>query len=399
MDDHATRFNVSEPKGAVMTQIDAGTSTWLRARNDRTALQLLLTHGPLTRTQLGELSGMSKPTAGQMLTRLERAELVHQVGEVSGRRGPMATSYGVRVDQVAGVAVSMHAETIQAVVVDALDTVHPIVEIPVDSLERSPEEDVRAAITAASRAAEIDEKTVGVVAVGVQAAVWRDRDGLSLTDTLPGWPAEGARARIEAALNVEVTLENDVNLATMAERASGVAQNVSSFALLWLGDGIGVGVDLDGVIHRGASGRAGEIGYLPLTEPDGDVPSTDTTDLLGGPAVVELIGGDASARYADQVAELAGRTDATVVLANRVARALDPVLAVLDPAMVVLGGPTCLAAGEGLSELVAERLSEASHPELEVRLSGIEVSSVLLGARQLLVEQIRTRLEARIPVD
>lgn len=382
-----------------MTQIDPGTSTWLRARNDRAALQLLLEHGPLTRTQLGELSGMSKPTAGQMLTRLERAELVHSVGEVSGSRGPTATSYGVRVDRITGVAVSMRAETIEAVLVDALDTSYPIVEIHVAGLERSPEKDIRIAIEAACRAAEIDEKTVAVVAVGVQAAVWRDRDSISLTDTLPGWPAEGARGRIEDALHVEAILENDVNLATMAERASGVARQASSFALLWLGDGIGVGVDLDGVIHRGASGRAGEIGYLSVTEPGGRARRTDTTDLLGGPAVVELLDSETATRYADRVGALATDPAAIGVLADRVALALDPVLAVLDPAMVVLGGPTCLAAGESLSSLVASRLSKAAHPELEVRLSGIEVSSVLLGARQLLVEQIRLRLEARIPVD
>ncbi|MGO2520471.1 MAG: ROK family protein [Microbacterium sp.] len=382
-----------------MTHIDPGTSTWLRARNDRAALQLLLAHGPLTRAQLGELSGMSKPTAGQMLTRLERAHLVHRVGEVSSTRGPTATSYGVRGDRITGIAVSMHADTIQAMLVDALGTTFPIVEIPVEGLERSPERDIRAAIEAASRAAQLDEHTVAVVAVGVQAAVWRDRDSISLTNTLPGWPAEGSRRRIEDALDVEAILENDVNLATMAERASGVAKEASSFALLWLGDGIGVGVDLDGVIHRGASGRAGEIGYLAVHEGNGEAERTDTTDLLGGPAVVALLHGESSALDADDVSAIATDPAAIEVLAGRVALALDPVLAVLDPAMVVLGGPTCLAAGESLSAFVATRLSEAAHPELDVRLSSIEVSPVLVGARQLLVEQIRTRLEARIPVD
>ena len=41
-----------------------GTPAWLRAQNDRTAFRLLLANGPLSRTQLGELSGLSKPTAG-----------------------------------------------------------------------------------------------------------------------------------------------------------------------------------------------------------------------------------------------------------------------------------------------------------------------------------------------
>lgn len=381
-----------------MTQIDPGTSTWLRVRNDRTAFHLLLEHGPLTRARLGELSGMSKPTAGQMLTRLERAQLVHPVGEVSGSRGPTAVSYGVRTDQITGIAVSMHAETIQAVLVDAIDTQYPIAEISVAGLERSPEHDIRAAIEAACSAAQADSQAVAIVAVGVQASVWRDRDRISLTNTLPGWPASGARERIEESLHLDVTLENDVKLATMAERSSGAAQDASSFALLWLGDGLGVGVDLDGVIHRGASGSAGEIGYLAVTERLGQPERTDTTDLLGGPAIVKLLGLDATARYDDHVGSIAGNAEVLGTLAERVALALDPVLAVLDPAMVVLGGPTCLAGGEQLAALVAGRISGEAHPELEVRLSLTGVSSVLLGARRLLVDQIRERLEAKILV-
>ncbi|MBW8873208.1 MAG: winged helix-turn-helix transcriptional regulator, partial [Leifsonia sp.] len=64
-----------------------GTPGWLRETNDRTALSLLLEHGVLTRTRIGELSGLSKPTAAQMVSRLETAGLIHVVGEVSGGRG------------------------------------------------------------------------------------------------------------------------------------------------------------------------------------------------------------------------------------------------------------------------------------------------------------------------
>ena len=64
--------------------IDTGTPTWLRTYNDRAAFRLLLEHGPLSRSMLGKLSGMSKPTAGQMITRLERLGLISPVGEVTG---------------------------------------------------------------------------------------------------------------------------------------------------------------------------------------------------------------------------------------------------------------------------------------------------------------------------
>ena len=65
----------------------AGTPAWLATQNDRTAFRLLLEHGPLSRSQLGELSGASRPTAGQMIARLERAGLIAPAGQTSGARG------------------------------------------------------------------------------------------------------------------------------------------------------------------------------------------------------------------------------------------------------------------------------------------------------------------------
>src|SRR2546423_1524389 len=64
-----------------------GTPRLLRALNDRAALELLLSNGPLTRAQLGELTGLSKVTASQLVERLEERGLVARVGEQAGGRG------------------------------------------------------------------------------------------------------------------------------------------------------------------------------------------------------------------------------------------------------------------------------------------------------------------------
>ena len=375
-----------------MTDVAPGTPSWLREHNDRAALALLLEHGSLTRNRLGELSGLSKPTAAQMVARLERAGLIEPVGEVSGGRGPNAISYGVRADRLRGVAIDIRDRRIATTVVDALDLDHPIVEFATDDHDRTPEGDVRAAIDAACAAADVDPETVALVWVGVQAAISADGDSLSFTDTLPGWPERGARRRIEDALHLEVALDNDVNLAAIAERAVGAGQDVASFALLWLGDGLGLAVDLGGTLHRGAAGGAGEIGYLPVPRAaEGLVAGAeDLTDLLGGDAVAPLL-----ANLDD---------DAVNALADRVVLGVIPVLAVLDPELVVLGGPTGAAGGSRLAELVAERLSGIESRRLEhssrwrpaVRESGIAGPPVLGGARRMLVGRIHDRLVADI---
>src|SRR5258707_9668228 len=72
-----------------------GTPRLLRAINDRAALELLLERGPLTRAQLGELTGLSKVTASQLVERLEERGLVSRVGEQAGGRGTNPPLYAV----------------------------------------------------------------------------------------------------------------------------------------------------------------------------------------------------------------------------------------------------------------------------------------------------------------
>jgi len=63
-----------------------GQPALLRAINDRAALELLVEHGPLSRAQIGRLTGLSKPTASQLLARLEEAGLVIPIGPRAGGR-------------------------------------------------------------------------------------------------------------------------------------------------------------------------------------------------------------------------------------------------------------------------------------------------------------------------
>src|SRR5437764_13476150 len=100
-----------------------GTPRLLRELNDRSALELLLAEGPLTRAQLGEHTGLSKVTASQLLARLEERGLVQIAGALAGGRGPNAALYAV-VPSSAYVA-GMHVEldVVSAGVADVTGTV------------------------------------------------------------------------------------------------------------------------------------------------------------------------------------------------------------------------------------------------------------------------------------
>ena len=378
-----------------MTGPVRGTPGWLRETNDRTALSLLLQHGVLTRNRIGELSGLSKPTAAQMVARLETAGLIHVVGEVSGGRGPNAASYAVRTDRMLAVAIDIDAEALHSTVVDASGSEQPIAVTPLAG--RSPEEDVRAAIEAACEVAGADPQQVRSVCIGVQGALDPRTDELTYIETLPGWPKQGIGRRLRDALGIEVRIDNDVNLAALAERTDGAGRDTGGFALLWMGDGLGLSVDQGGSVHRGASGGAGEIGYLPIprSAAELDPEAGDLQDLIGGPAVARLAARHGVSSDAAFAADPDAREAFLGELARRVAVGVVPVLALLDPELVVLGGPTGSAGGDRLAELVTSELRPA-WGERSVVATGVDAHPVLRGAREHLIGEVRDALFAEV---
>jgi predicted NBD/HSP70 family sugar kinase len=378
------------------TTTQPGTPGWLRTRNDRVALGLLLEHGPLTRNRIGELSGLSKPTAAQMVARLESAGLISVVGEASGGRGPNAALYGVRSDRIRGVAIDIGETVITSTVVDAMGADHPTAHHRLPGDHRSPESDVRGAVAAAVAAAGVSADSIKIVCVGVQAAITDSGDRLSFTDTLPGWPEVGARVRVESELGLDVIIDNDVNLAAVAERSVGAAGDTGSFALLWIGDGFGVSVDLGGTVHRGAAGGAGEIGYLSVPREAAEIApdATDLTDLVGSAAVAAIARAHGSRGRTNReiIAGIGDNHAALVELAPRIALGVLPVLAVLDPEVVVLGGPTGIAGGTRLATLVHEQIGRLSRWRPFVVPTSVTEHPVLAGAREVLIAEIRSRL-------
>ena len=63
-------------------------------------------------------------------------------------------------------------------------------------------------------------------------------------------------------LGVPVEIDNDANVAALAEARVGVAQGLSHVIMLTLGTGVGGGIIIDGRIYRGATGYGGELGHM-----------------------------------------------------------------------------------------------------------------------------------------
>lgn len=389
-----------------------GQPALLRVLNDRAALTLLLDSGAMTRNDLAQRTGLSKPTAAEIIRRLEAAALIRGAGtdSTAGRRGPSAVVYEAITDRDLAVAVDVQLVDVRSTVVDAAGRAYPVASHRMTDAEyRSPGADiVAAAVTRAATAAGVDEDLVTAVAVGVQASVDHATDTLTFTDGLPGWPREQVAASLSRDLGLRVVVENDANLAAIAERNMGAGRMPGSFALLWMAEGLGMALDVDGRLLTGASGAAGEIGYLsvPADALSIDPTATLVADLVSE-AAIEALAAEHGITAPDgtaadwrqvlpQLSGLSAQHPFTAALGERVGHNVLPALAVADPETVVLHGPTGIAGGPALAAAVTAWLRTRTRWSTAVVPPGVPDTPVLHGARHVLIDVVRTALADRL---
>ncbi|MFJ2603750.1 ROK family transcriptional regulator [Streptomyces sp. NPDC087425] len=387
------------PPGAPHTP---GTPRVLRAMNDRAALDLLLAHGPSSRTRIGELTGLSKPTASQLLARLATAGLVVATGTSEGRPGPGAQLY--EVNPAAGYAAGLDVSPDRVLAAVADLTGRTVGRFTLPTSTRRPDRPVVRQVTdaldGALAAAGLARAAVRRLVVGTPGAFDPTTGRLRYALHLPGWHTPGLLAEVAAALPMPVEYENDVNLVAVAEQRLGAARGHGDFVLLWNEAGLGGALVLGGRLHRGWTGGAGEVGFLPV--PGTPLVRQVTRANSGG--FQELAGAQAlpglarelgvqdvpSGPCAEVAAQLVGRAAESgadgphrrflEAYATRLATGLASLVSVLDPELVVLSGACLTSGGEPLRALIQGELAElaASRPRLVV--GEVPEQPVLRGA-------------------
>ncbi|MCB5165275.1 ROK family transcriptional regulator [Streptomyces bambusae] len=346
-----------------------------RAINDRLALRLLQEEGPLTATQLKTLTGLSRPSVADLVDRLSEAGLIEVVGESGAqRRGPNARLYGIVAGRAHLAALDVRTDRASAVVTDLLGNPLAEGELPTGTATE--------AVAALERLA--GERALHTVVMGAPGLVSPATGELRDTAGLPAWHRE-LYALLQSRLPAVVRVENETNLAAVAEQRLGAARDIDSFVLLWLGAGVGAAVVLDGRLRRGASGGAGEIGFLPVPG-TGGLPSATGCDggfhaLVGRAAVGALAREHGFAGTAEEAVAGAAGEGFLDAFAGRLAVGAAAVAAVLDPGCVVLGGELGLAGGADLAGRVAARLGGLTPVPTVVRGSSLGGAAVLAGAR------------------
>lgn len=370
----------------------------IRTLNEQLLLDRLRLAGPASRADLVEVSGLSKPTVAFALESLERAALVEPAGRRTGGRGRTAALYRLRSEAGFVLGIDVGREYVRGAVADVAGTVRSRTSrrARASSGPGRVREVIRVADELMTKAGIAGTGTVVHTVVGTPGVVDPERKALRMAAHLPGWERPGVLAALREAFGPNLAIENDVDAAAIAERDHGWGREVASFALVSVGTGIGMGLVLDGKLHRGAHAIAGEIAYLPV---DG---TADPREVRRRGALEAAASGDAvvraahaqglrALRSARDVFEAAARGDGAagrVVAAEveHVARAIAAVVAIVDPDLIVLGGGIGRAAG--FAEAVHARLSDFAPIVPDVRASALGDDAVVDGCLASGAEQL-----------
>lgn len=374
-----------------------GTPRLLRALNDRAALELLLEQGPLTRARLGELTGLSKVTASQLVERLEERGLVTRVGEQAGGRGPNAQLYAVRPGSAHVIGVDVGADRVVAACADITGAVIGRVEQSTRDTD-DPVGVVHNAVVQAASDARAPMSSVRRVVLGTPGLVDPTTGDITFAFNLPRWH-RGLLAALRDDLATPVVFENDVNLAAVAEAQSGAARGMADFVLVWVDAGVGLAIVLGGRLHHGSSGAAGEIGYLPV--PGAPIPrdvsrrAKPAFQQLAGAEAIRAVareyGVDGDAATAVRAAIAAGTAGGPLLdeVARRLALGVASTCVVLDPPLVVLAGEVGRAGGAALAERVQHEVAAITLVRPRVVPTGLDEEPILRGALRTALDAVR----------
>jgi predicted NBD/HSP70 family sugar kinase len=312
------------------------------------AMQSIIHCGPISRASISKQTGLSKQTVSELVRILEEEGWVGETGRTSGHVGRTATTYELIPNSAFMAAVDLGGTKLRVAIVDLAGSVVAEVVAPTHPEGgRAVAVQIGELVEAAVNQGKVDRARVLQTVVGCPGVPDQNTGHVRFAPNIAGIESFDFRSAVEQQTGTKVMLENDVNLAVLGEQWLGAGQGIDHLAFIALGTGIGAGLIVNGALLRGATGAAGELGYLPFGADPFEIESMRVgafervTATQGIRSAYQAATGRAIEVPAIFAAAAAGDAAAQLVLddvARQLARAVAALGAVIAPEVVILGG-------------------------------------------------------------
>ncbi|WP_344589156.1 ROK family transcriptional regulator [Actinomadura vinacea] len=357
----------------------------LRRLNSAATLRALRAGGEPTLSELARQVGLSRPTTEGVVAELADRGLVTEVAPRSGTGlGRPARRYRFRADAGHALGLDIDAHRVQLFLADlngeVIGSHRADLDVGWDAAERLGA--VRAAVKTCLTESGIERASLWAVAAGTPGVVAPDGSVVFCT-VVPDWQGLHLGRELSRSFPCPVYVENDANLAAMAERWRGIAQDADDVVCVLAGLHTGVGAIIGGRLHRGRSGAAGEVGMLP------ELGLRDTMAALTGAPIGRFGPGEAEVEGVLAAAQLDDPEAVALLerLAARMSRGVAAMALAIDPEMIVVGG-AMTRAGDRLIHELRRRVRPLCLTPVRIEASTLGDEAVGLGAVRLALDRI-----------
>ena len=388
------------------TSLPTADAAGMRTQNSTLVLRLLWRERQISRADIARHTGLSPSTVSAIVTELEQAGLVREIGAGTSRGGRRPVLVGFRDDAYVLLGVELGATHVSAVLTDLRGNVRAFrdTHVAVRNDPKTALATARALIDECLTSERVSRKRVVGIGVAVPSPVHPDRPGKLSSLVLPAWADFDVQQTLSDAFDVPVFVDNDANLGALAERFWGAGAGGEDLAFIKVATGIGSGHIIRGALYRGSGGTAGEIGHIAI-DPNGPPCVCGSRGCLAtligseallarartrwgkkkkSPTVADIVSG---ARAGDPIAR---------ELVDEVGHSLGTVVAgllnLLNPAIVVLGGEIT-----GVGDLLLDPLRASIRSRaLSTSVAETQIVASRLGARSIAVGAATMVLDAAL---
>jgi N-acetylglucosamine repressor len=380
--------------------------------NEIRILRLVRDRGPISRIEIAAETGLHKATITELVGKLIRAGFLEDTGvsphqKKVGRRRillkfiPMA---GI----VAGVDIRLTHVTVALTDLNADVLAQKAFDYPSSATADEVFGRVAATVRGLCESRGIAVAKLLGIGVSLQGVIDRSTNTLIFSQTKQSWQGRVLGENLEAEFAVPVYVENDVKTMAIGEYQFGAAKGARDFVYLWIGEGIGAGIVINGNLLHGITSSAGEVGFNLLESPSffrenyplmyhgqamfGEILNDANIEQSYAAARHEPPGGS-HAVEAIVTQSVAGDSVAAHVLdecASLLSEICIPMVHTLNPEMIVVGGKLATASSP-IGDLLQKKIR---HDRLSPPVEAVRVTtaanasqSAILGAAGLVLHE------------
>lgn len=241
---------------------------FVRQINEVSVLRIVRDEGPISRSEVARRMGVSKVIIGGIVRRLLGTKILFEIGKgestVQGGRRPVMLEFNADAGLAIGIEIHLHRATLLVTNMNA-EVLHEGV------VNFNDNTNPKAILTRITKSIEKmigdEEKMRSILGVGIAlpGLINYEAGCIETTHSLKDWEGFPIRTFLEDALDTKVYMENDVKTITLGEYHWGAGQQAKNVIYIWLGEGIGAGIIINGDIYRGITASAGEVGYTAIS--------------------------------------------------------------------------------------------------------------------------------------